>query len=115
VFQDPETFEKFSFSNKWPKAPSVQFFGQSIVNTNGEIWRRQRKIVNPSFYRKNLIKISNTVFVECIKELLDKIHQENGKSVFVPSLMQNVTLEVLGRAGFSFKFDSIKNPSSYIM
>ncbi|CEG64798.1 hypothetical protein RMATCC62417_01710 [Rhizopus microsporus] len=85
-------------------SPFVQFLGpDNVVNSNGENWKKQRKVMNPAFHRSMPVKTIAGV----IPTLFAVIDKYEGK-VPVTSIMQEFTLDVLGLAIFDFDFGSLK-------
>ncbi|KAI9292354.1 cytochrome P450 [Neoconidiobolus thromboides FSU 785] len=83
-----------------------KIFGRSnIVFSDKDEWRHHRRVVNPAFKKTWSIDI----FAESGKELIDKIEASNKKQVSIHSMLQRLTLDVLGRGLFSYDFYALKN------
>jgi len=83
-----------------------KFFGESnIVTSDGDEWRRHRRIANPAFKKQ----LPTKMFGECTEELIEKIHETQQESTVVHKLFQQLTLDALGRGLFSFDFEAIKS------
>ncbi|CEG78030.1 hypothetical protein RMATCC62417_12694 [Rhizopus microsporus] len=82
----------------------IEFIGKdNVVLSNGDTWKRQRKVMNPAFHHSLPIKtMSKVVF-----SLLSVIEQANG-TIPIASAMQNFTLDTLGLAIFGFDFKALQ-------
>eukprot|EP01103_Thecamoeba_quadrilineata_P007266 TRINITY_DN1708_c0_g1_i3.p1 TRINITY_DN1708_c0_g1~~TRINITY_DN1708_c0_g1_i3.p1 ORF type:complete len:526 (-),score=108.20 TRINITY_DN1708_c0_g1_i3:161-1738(-) len=86
-----------------------KFMGNyNIVMSNGETWKRQRKIVNPAFHKKNLAILADSVFSSKIKGLLEELEKIDKQPIEIHPWTQKFTLDVLGLSGFSFDFNNVK-------
>ncbi|KAG1612156.1 hypothetical protein G6F44_013424 [Rhizopus delemar] len=74
------------------KSTGVQFVGRdNVVLSNGEIWKKQRKIMNPVFHRSMPIK----TVASLVPLLFSAIEEANGKIPINPR-MKDFTLDALG-------------------
>lgn len=75
--------------------------GDSLISSEGEIWRRQRRAMQPAFHRQQ-IAAWGTVMTEATSMLLDQWAKEAQRGepfAAMPSLMQ-LTLSIASRALF---------------
>ncbi|KAG2374254.1 hypothetical protein C9374_011091 [Naegleria lovaniensis] len=85
-----------------------KFFGVNVVFSNGDEWKRQRKVLDPSFY--NIERFTQT-FVENAQKtmsLLNKLFQDKGiqEIEISPSdVTARMALDVLGLTIFGEDFD----------
>ncbi|KAL0487005.1 cytochrome P450 [Acrasis kona] len=82
----------------------LSLFGDhSIFTTNEEaVWRRHRSMLNPAFTDE---KLQNAVVRETNKTLTELLHSINQQNVReVSEDMSNLTLDIVGRAGFGYEF-----------
>ncbi|KAL1917664.1 uncharacterized protein VTP21DRAFT_4057 [Calcarisporiella thermophila] len=89
----------------------TDFFGaENIAVSNGEEWKRHRKVLNPAFRHT----IPTQIFGECVHELFEYIDSANSRAdaVDIPALMRRLTLDALGRVLFRFNFNALKNPDN---
>lgn len=71
-------------------------FGQGLLTSEGELWRKQRKLMQPSFHRERIAG-----FVEVMKRTTQSMLEdwskfENKKSFDLASEMMALTLEIVG-------------------
>ncbi|KAG1140684.1 hypothetical protein G6F37_011545 [Rhizopus arrhizus] len=86
------------------KSPAVQFVGHdSVVISNGEVWKKQRKIMNPVFHRSMPIK----TVASLVPLLFLAIEEANGRISINPR-MKDFTLDALGLTIFDFDFKALQ-------
>jgi cytochrome P450 len=79
-----------------------QILGQGLVTSEGEVWRRQRKLAQPAFHRERIQSFVRTMG-ECTADMLARWEGEN---VFdVHKEMMRLTFRVVGRALLSRDLD----------
>lgn len=80
-------------------SPGVQFLGvDNVAVSNGETWKKQRRVMNPAFHRAMPVKTMNSV-VPDLFNFIDKNREPNGE-VLVSKAMKKFTLDVLGLTVF---------------
>ncbi|KAI9345052.1 cytochrome P450, partial [Pilaira anomala] len=82
-------------------------FGPNVAFTSGEQWKSQRKVANPAFRRSVPVELFGHLTQELFKtmETMDEVAN-------VSDLMESWTLEAIGRAGFDFKFNAIRDSNN---
>ncbi|KAG1222761.1 hypothetical protein G6F35_005083 [Rhizopus arrhizus] len=86
------------------KHPAIQFVGRdSVVLSNGEVWKKQRKIMNPVFHRSMPIK----TVASLIPLLFLAIEEANGRIPINPR-MKDFTLDALGLTILDFDFKALQ-------
>ncbi|KAI0643934.1 cytochrome P450 [Trametes meyenii] len=87
--------------------------GKGVLFTEGEKHRQQRRIMNPAFGPSQIRELTG-IFLEKSNELRDvwaaQINQGTPARVDVLSGLSKMTLDVIGLAGFNYRFNSL-NPS----
>ena len=79
-----------------------QFLGKGLLTAEGELWRRQRKLVQPAFHRP-VIQSLLPVMQECMAEWITDWQPEKGakdKKVDAHHSMLKLTLEIAARTLF---------------
>lgn len=73
--------------------------GQGLVTSEGELWRKQRRIMQPSFHRKEIAGFANIMakVAEVTVERL-KPYSQNGEVIDMDQEMMALTLEVVSEA-----------------
>jgi len=71
--------------------------GSGLVTSEGDFWKRQRRIANPAFHRERIAHFSE-LMVNCASEMLDgwKESVASGKPFDVSREMMRLTLRVIG-------------------
>lgn len=79
--------------------------GESIFTTNGETWKKQRKLLNPSFEMTRINKVFD-LMNDAVHDLMKRFEQYPDKSVIeVDEMMTFVTADVIFRTIMSAKLD----------
>ncbi|KAI9293177.1 cytochrome P450 [Neoconidiobolus thromboides FSU 785] len=106
IFTQTEHYEKETVRSNVTYSFGKQLFGNNIVFTSGEEWKRHRKIVNPAFHRS----WSSDIIGDCAKGFIDQIQLEKGDVDILP-LLKRMTLDALGKSIFDFDFKAITEPN----
>ncbi|KAI9472014.1 MAG: cytochrome P450 [Benjaminiella poitrasii] len=105
IFFKHDKFPKAElFANAGRETLISKFFGgPNIVFLNGEHWKSQRMVANPAFRRSMPVKL----FGELTLDLFKTIEESDGLVDFA-DLMERWTLDAIGRAGFGFNFNAVR-------
>src|SRR5215472_6906532 len=76
---------------------SPRLFGQGLLTSEGELWRRQRHLMQPAFHRRNIGRYAR-VIVECTQKMLSS--WQLGDIRDLHSEMDHLTLETIARVLF---------------
>ena len=87
------------------------FLGDGIFNSDGEIWKNQRRIASHMFSTKNL-KIMTGVFINHAKELIKVLDNNENKVVDIQEYFQRFTIDSFGEIGFGVNIDSLNNDNN---
>ncbi len=79
-----------------------RLLGQGLLNSNGELWRRQRRLIQPAF-RKETVHAYAPVIVAQTRELLDGLR--HGETVDIAQTMMQLTLRIVSKALFALELD----------
>ncbi|KAI9257800.1 cytochrome P450 [Helicostylum pulchrum] len=103
-----ELFPKINISEERSGTLQSKFtIRPSMAMSSGVQWKRQRNVANPAFHRSMPVRLFGNLTQEMFRSM------ENKGEVFnVSDLMERWTLDVIGRAGFGFDFNSIKTKES---
>lgn len=75
--------------------------GVSLLSTDGDTWRRQRRLVQPIFHQKRLAKLAETMEATCRECLAHWIRAaRNGTVIDLASEMNRLTFTIVGRCLF---------------
>ncbi|CAO3646117.1 unnamed protein product [Cunninghamella blakesleeana] len=110
VFMKTDVFQKLdqSFLNS---TIIYKLVGVSnILFSEGEKWKKHRKLTNPAFHKSLPIGL----FGEKSKELISFLEETEPESFTIDfnNLMERFTLDIIGQAGFGFNFNSVKDKNS---
>lgn len=106
ILQDPECIKHVLLQNHKtickPGATKILklFLGEGLSTSNGELWLRQRRIMQPAFHKQRLEKLADVIneetsmFVDRLKKLPD------GTMVNMSDEFLQLTISVISRAMF---------------
>ncbi|MCA9685622.1 MAG: cytochrome P450, partial [Myxococcales bacterium] len=81
-----------------------QVVGEGLITSEGELWRRQRRLIQPSFTRQNISDLGGLIVRLCDRTLASwpERHRE-GEPFDVHDELMRLTLEIIGRGLFSLE------------
>ncbi|GML86213.1 cytochrome P450 [Campylobacter jejuni] len=82
--------------------------GESIFTTNGEVWKKQRELLRPSFEMTRINKVFN-LMSEAVADMMDRFSKYPNHAVIeVDEAMTFITADVIFRTIMSLKLDEKK-------
>ncbi|EBH4142023.1 cytochrome [Campylobacter jejuni] len=82
--------------------------GESIFTTNGEVWKKQRELLRPSFEMTRINKVFN-LMSEAVADMMDRFNKHPNHAVIeVDEAMTFITADVIFRTIMSSKLDEEK-------
>ena len=78
-----------------------RFFGKGLLTSEGELWRRQRRLMQPAFHRRQIGRYAK-VMVECTQKMLSRWRAGEVRDLY--SEMGHVTLQITARVLFNLDF-----------
>lgn len=98
---------------EFPKSAFLHEFlspllGESIFTTNGEVWKKQRELLRPSFEMTRINKVFN-LMSEAVADMMDRFSKyPNHAIIEVDEAMTFITADVIFRTIMSSKLDEEK-------
>jgi cytochrome P450 len=80
-----------------------QYIGHGLLTANGEYWLRQRRLIQPGFYKAKISVLVDTMFSE-VREFVDGLESKvkiNSTPIDVSAEMTELTLKVVSRSLFT--------------
>ncbi|KAL7754517.1 hypothetical protein RI367_000502 [Sorochytrium milnesiophthora] len=107
IVSDLETFPKLLLPPSL--APiSNKLLGTNVVISNGDVWKKHRKIAHPAFHKR----WSSDVFGQVTRVFMQELDKHLGESMEPQKWMQRLTLDALSTAAFAESFDALRFPDS---
>ena len=115
VVNDPNEVRKIMIDNvkEFPKSDMLHellkpLLGVSIFTTNGEVWKKQRELLRPSFEMTRISKVFD-LMSSAAADMMERFRKyEDGAIVEVDEHMTFVTADVIFRTIMSAKLDEEK-------
>ncbi|KAI9307142.1 cytochrome P-450 cyp509A1 [Cunninghamella echinulata] len=110
VFLKSDIFPKANMK-KFSKTLNLKFIGTSnILLESGLEWKKHRMLANPAFHRSMPVRLFGELACQ-VYEIWDKKYPTDFVVDFSKA-MENLTLEIIGKAGFDFEFNAIHDEHS---
>ena len=75
--------------------------GQGLFTSEGEVWLRQRRLMQPAFHQKQLVKLHN-VILDSVESLLREWSEKpEGEIIDIAAEMSHLTLKIVSSTLFS--------------
>jgi cytochrome P450 len=108
LVNDPAGIKRVLLDNvaNYPKTSVTRLLlepgmGKGLITAEGEIWRRHRRIMAPSFDHRSILSYS-PIMTQVAEELVAKWHKlPEGTTIDVAAAMMEATLTVISRTMFS--------------
>src|SRR5215813_1288884 len=103
VLYHPEHIEKVLLGNPadfvkgMTSRANPELFGNGLLTSDGEFWRRQRRLSNPAFHRESIMRYAEFTMEEAARMLAG---WRDGETRNVHNDMMNVTLRIVLRSLF---------------
>ena len=107
IVSDAEAAHRILVANQrnYPKSPMYQmlepFIGKGLVTSEGELWRRQRRLAQPAFHKPQIAAMASTM-TGVAEETADRWQgfADRGETVDVAAQMARLTLAIAARTLF---------------
>lgn len=75
--------------------------GNGLLTSEGEFWKKQRRLIQPSFSRERLAAL-HTIMTDCVNEAIEDLERKAGKGVVnLQKDMMALALNIVARSLFS--------------
>ncbi|HXH17469.1 MAG TPA: cytochrome P450 [Chitinophagales bacterium] len=74
--------------------------GNGLINSEGEFWKRQRRLAQPAFHRDSLRRIGSIV-TDSAMNMLQRWRKQNGQTINFTREMAALTIEIVAKALFT--------------
>ncbi|CAG8736289.1 11016_t:CDS:2, partial [Rhizophagus irregularis] len=117
---DPKIIQEITLSKSYDfikpysnNKPAIALLGKGLVFAEGDVHKRQRKMMNPAFSHSNIkgmvpdfIRVTNTLI-----DLIKKELSQGNSNVNLTPYISKTTLDIIGLVGFSYEFNSLTSPN----
>lgn len=80
----------------------AMLLGNGLLTSDGDFWRKQRRLMQPAFYKEKLVKIADTMVVETQTMLQDwRQKADTGNLVDISFEMNKIALKIVTKSLFS--------------
>jgi len=80
----------------------AKYIGTGLLTSNGEYWLKQRRLIQPAFYKKKLEGVAQ-IIIQVVEEELSKI--PTNSEIDVRPIMSNLAFKVVGKSLFNYSQD----------
>lgn len=77
----------------------ARLLGQGLLTSEGDFWRKQRRLAQPAFHRDRLNQMVLTMS-NCTTELVEELHALPNKQVNLSKYMMSITLNIVAKSMF---------------
>lgn len=77
----------------------TRLLGKGLLTSEGDFWRKQRRLAQPAFHREKLALLANDM-VQCTQTLISDLQELEGQEVDLSKYMMSVTLDVVAKSMF---------------
>ena len=105
VVNDPDLVQEVliskgrRFKKSYEYASLTRVLGNGLVTSEGEFWKRQRRLIQPAFHRRRLDGLAD-VMTNCIADFLPNIEQKLGQTHDLHEWMMGLTMDIVSRTLF---------------
>jgi len=105
VVSSPTIAEHILVKNNRNYVKSVEYkamkkvLGNGLVTSEGDFWRRQRRLAQPAFHRKRIANFADTM-VNCIEATLLKLEKKTNQVIDIHEFMMELTMDIVSRTVF---------------
>ena len=94
IYQKPEADAK----------AAIDMLGNGLITAEGEIHKRQRKVLNPAFapgYIRDIVPIFSEKAGELVKLVATQLKSQTAEGINIYPFLKFATLDIIGAAGLS--------------
>lgn len=84
-----------------------RFLGNGLLLSDGDLWKRQRKLVAPAFHHKRIVNYADTM-ANITADVVGMWH--DGEALPMKKMTSLITMRVIARTMFDFDMTDMQNP-----
>ncbi|CAB5185160.1 unnamed protein product [Rhizophagus irregularis] len=107
------TGESNSFIEPQLKWSAIAILGNGLVFAEGDVHKRQRKMMTPAFTHSNIKEMVPTFIrvTSNLKDLIEKEINQGNSNINLTPYISKTTLDIIGLVGFNYEFNSLTSPN----
>ncbi|CAB4433315.1 unnamed protein product [Rhizophagus irregularis] len=107
------TGESNSFIEPQLKWSAIAILGNGLVFAEGDVHKRQRKMMTPAFTHSNIKEMVPTFIrvTSTLKGLIEKEINQGNSNINLTPYISKTTLDIIGLVGFNYEFNSLTSPN----
>jgi cytochrome P450 len=100
-----------NYRKGWLNEPLTPLLGQGLLTSEGDIWLKQRRLIQPIFHRRMINSFAESM-VKASRDLVKRWRQPaaTGQAIDVAAEMSRLTLAIVGQALFGADTEAIARP-----
>lgn len=112
VIHQPEDIRRVLVTHheQYPKSVNYQvlkmLLGDGLLTSDGELWKRQRRLATPAFHHQKLVKLLDSMRTSTDDMLARWEKHELGRTVDLHAEMMRLTFRIVGQTLFSTDLES---------
>ncbi|PKY39669.1 cytochrome P450 [Rhizophagus irregularis] len=112
IIQEITLSKTYDFVKPYNKS-AIAILGNGLVFAEGDVHKRQRKMMTPAFTHSNIKEMVPTFIrvTSTLKGLIEKEINQGNSNINLTPYISKTTLDIIGLVGFNYEFNSLTSPN----